>query len=66
MITDEQRKKIVSRFRSYSEDFPHWYSCDGLIAKTFDDVLGTYIYGYDYEKIMGILADLIERKDDNG
>lgn len=62
MITDEQREKIVARFRNYSEDFPNWYSCDALIAKTLTNVLGTYVADYDYEQIMGILTDLIECK----
>lgn len=60
MITDEQREKIVARFRNYSEHFPNWYSCDALIAKTFTDVFDTDVASYDYEQIMGILADLIE------
>lgn len=64
MITDEQREKIVARFRNYSEDFPNWYSCDALIAKTFTDVLDTDVADYDYEQIMSILADLIECKSD--
>lgn len=62
MITDEQREKIVARFRNYSEHFPNWHSCDALIAKTFTDVLGTYVADYDYEQIMNILVDLIECK----
>ena len=62
MITDEQREKIVDRFKRYSGHFPNWYSCDALIAKTFTDVLGIYVSDYDYEQIMDVLADLIECK----
>lgn len=66
MITNKQRKKIADKFRKYSEHFPNWYSCTTLIALTLNDVLGTDISVVDYESVMGILADLIERKDDNG
>lgn len=62
MITDEQREKIADRFRRYGGHFPNWHSCDALIAKTLTDVLGIYVADYDYEQIMGILADLIECK----
>lgn len=62
MITDEQREKIVDRFRKYSEHFPNWYSFDTLLIHTFEDVLGVHVKSYDYEQIMSILVELMENR----